>query len=89
MIYMTMLVGDESPIGPDGKIWDFNRWILSPEMKGTDEMGQKRMITDSYFHVIGISKTTKRGYVGRNFIRTHLEFLNQIDFLTNPLIVVD
>tara|TARA_R100000329_G_scaffold20105_1_gene19824 strand:- start:296 stop:1042 length:747 start_codon:yes stop_codon:yes gene_type:complete len=76
----------ESPIGPDGKIWDFNRWILSPEMKGTDEMGQKRMITDSYFHAYWYFKDHKRGYVGRNFIRTHLEFLNQIDFLTNPLI---
>ena len=71
----------ESPIGPDGKIWDFNRWILSPEMKGTDEMGQKRMITDSYFHAYWYFKDHKRGYVGRNFIRTHLEFLNQIDFL--------
>ena len=26
-----------SDVGPDGKVWDFNRWIQSPVMKGTSE----------------------------------------------------
>ena len=27
----------DSDVGPDGTEWDFNRWIKSPEMKGTTE----------------------------------------------------
>ena len=76
----------ESSVGPDGKEWGFNRWILSPEMKGTDEMGQKRMLSDSYLHAYWYFKDKERGYIGRNYLRTHTEFLNQVDFLTNPLI---
>ena len=76
----------ESPVGPDGTEWDFNRWILSPEMKGIDEMGQLRMTSDGFFTAYWYFKDTQRGYIGRNFLRTHLEFINQVDFLTNPLV---
>jgi len=76
----------ESSVGPDGKEWDFNRWILSPKMKGTDENGQLRMLSDSYFHAYWYFKDKERGYIGRNYLRTHMEFLNQVDVLTNPLI---
>jgi hypothetical protein len=75
----------ESPVGPDGTEWDFSRWILSPEMKGTDEQGQLRMLSDSYFHSYWYFKDYKDSYVGRNYLRTHIEFLNQVDVLTNPL----
>ena len=34
----------DSDIGPDGKVWDFNRWIKSPEMKGTTIEGLKSSI---------------------------------------------
>tara|TARA_R100000008_G_C3527223_1_gene137244 strand:+ start:8 stop:754 length:747 start_codon:yes stop_codon:yes gene_type:complete len=74
----------ESPVGPDGKEWGFNKWILSPEMKGTDEMGQRRMISMSYFNAYWYFKDKKMGYIGRNYLRTHLEFLNQVDILSNP-----
>tara|TARA_R100001509_G_scaffold107830_1_gene64129 strand:- start:9 stop:755 length:747 start_codon:yes stop_codon:yes gene_type:complete len=76
----------ESSVGPDGTEWDFNRWILSPKMKGIDEMGQKRMSSDGFFHAYWYFKDKERGYIGRNYLRTHLEFLNQVDVLTNPLI---
>ena len=75
----------DSSVGPDGKEWGFNRWILSPEMKGTDEMGQKRMLSDSYLHAYWYFKDKERGYIGRNYLRTHTEFLNQVDFLSNPM----
>ena len=44
------------------------------------------MLSDSYFHAYWYFKDVERGYVGRNYLRTHLEFLNQVDILTNPLI---
>ena len=75
----------ESSVGPDGKVWDFNRWIKSPEMKGTTSEGLKRMCSDSYFNSYWAYKSKDRGYLGRNYLRSHLEYLNQVDFLTNPL----
>ena len=75
----------DSDIGPDGKVWDFNRWIKSPEMKGTTSEGLKRMCSDSYFNSYWAYKSKDRGYLGRNYLRSHLEYLNQVDFLTNPL----
>ena len=82
----------ESPVGPDGREWGFNEWILSPEMKGTDRYGQDRMVSMSYFNAYWYFKDTFRdsdgnrisGYLGRNYLRTHLEFLNQVDILLNP-----
>ena len=75
----------DSDIGPDGKVWDFNRWIKSPEMKGTTSEGLKRMCGDSYFNSYWDFKSKDGGYLGRNYLRSHLEYLNQVDFLTNPL----
>ena len=75
----------DSDVGPDGKVWDFNRWIKSPEMKGTTNDGLKRMCSDSYFNSYWAYKSKDRGYLGRNYLRSHLEYLNQVDFLTNPL----
>jgi hypothetical protein len=91
----------ESPVGPDGREWGFNEWILSPEMKGTDRYGQDRMVSMSYFNaywyfknsgytrpITGVSedaiRVDKPAYLGRNYLRTHLEFLNQVDVLSNP-----
>ena len=74
----------ESPVGPDGREWGFNEWILNPEMKGTDKNGQKRMLSMSYFNAYWYFKDSGRGYIGRNYLRTHLEFLNQVDVLSNP-----
>ena len=73
-----------SPVGPDGREWSFNEWILSPEMKGTDRYGQDRMLSMSYFNAYWYLKESQRGYLGRNYLRTHLEFLNQVDVLSNP-----
>lgn len=73
-----------SPVGPDGREWSFNEWILSPEMKGTDRYGQDRMLSMSYFNACWYFKESQRGYLGRNYLRTHLEFLNQVDVLSNP-----
>ena len=75
----------DSDVGPDGKVWDFNRWIKSPEMKGTTSEGLKRMCSDAYFNSHWAYKSKDRGYLGRNYLRSHLEYLNQVDFLTNPL----
>ena len=75
----------DSDVGPDGETWDFNRWIKSPEMKGTTNEGLKRMCSDSYFNSYWAYKSKDRGYLGRNYLRSHLEYLNQVDFLTNPL----
>ena len=74
----------ESSVGPDGKEWDFNEWILSPQMKGIDNYGQERMTSSSFFNAYWYFKDSKRGYIGRNFMRTHLEFINQCDLLSNP-----
>ena len=75
----------DSDVGPDGKVWDFNRWIKSPEMKGTTDEGLKRMCSDAYFNSHWAYKSKDRGYLGRNYLRSHLEYLNQVDFLSNPL----
>jgi hypothetical protein len=75
----------DSDIGSDGKIWDFNRWIKSPEMKGTTDEGMDRMCSDGFFNSYWYYKSKDRGFMGRNYLRSHLEFLNQVDFLSNPL----
>ena len=74
----------DSDIGSDGKIWDFNRWIKSPEMKGTTDEGMDRMCSDGFFNSYWYYKSKDRGFMGRNYLRSHLEFLNQVDFLSNP-----
>ena len=75
----------DSDVGPDGEVWDFNRWIKSPEMKGTTDEGMDRMCSDSFFNSYWYYKSKDRGFMGRNYLRSHLEFLNQVDFLSNPL----
>ena len=88
----------DSDVGPDGKVWDFNRWIQSPEMKGTTNEGLTRMCSDSYFNSYWLYKKETKDldlsnqlrkwtpeYLGRNYMRSHLEFLNQVDFLSNPI----
>ena len=75
----------DSDVGPDGKVWDFNRWIKSPEMKGTTDEGLARMCSDVFFNSYWYYKSKDRGFMGRNYLRSHLEFLNQVDFLSNPL----
>ena len=84
----------DSDVGPDGEVWDFNRWIKSPEMKGTTNEGLEAMCNDSYFNsywaykekdTLLASSTHGQGYLGRSYLRSHLEFLNQVDFLSNPL----
>ena len=81
---------NDSDVGPDGKVWDFNRWIQSPEMKGTSEEGIARMCSDTYFQSYWHWKPKNnesytRGYLGRNYLRSHLEYINQVDYLSNPL----
>ena len=75
----------DSDVGPDGKVWDFNRWIKSPEMKGTTDEGLDRMCSDVFFNSYWYYKSKDKGFMGRNYLRSHLEFLNQVDFLSNPL----
>ena len=88
----------DTNLGPDGTEWDFNRWIQSPIMKGTTDEGIARMCSDAYFNSYWLyQKDTKDmylgdqirhwkpEYVGRNYMRSHLEFLNQVDVLSNPL----
>ena len=88
----------DTHLGPDGTEWDFNRWIQSPIMKGTTDEGIARMCSDAYFNSYWLyQKDTKDmylgeqirhwkpEYVGRNYMRSHLEFLNQVDVLSNPL----
>jgi len=88
----------DSDVGPDGKLWDFNRWIKSPVMKGTSNEGVTRMCKDTYFNEYWLYKKDTKDmytedqsrhwtpeYVGRNYMRSHLEYLNQVDILSNPL----
>ena len=75
----------DSDVGPDGKVWDFNRWIKSPEMKGTTDEGLDKMCSDVFFNSYWHYKSKDKGFMGRNYLRSHLEFLNQVDFLSNPL----
>ena len=75
----------DSDVGPDGKVWDFNRWIQSPLMKGTTDEGLARMCSDVFFNSYWYYKSKDKGFMGRNYLRSHLEFLNQVDFLSNPL----
>ena len=87
----------DTNLGPDGTEWDFNRWIKSSIMKGTTDEGLARMCSDSYFNSYWLyQKDTKEmsletnydnetQYVGRNYMRSHIEFLNQVDVLSNPI----
>jgi len=88
----------DTNLGPDGTEWDFNRWIKSSIMKGTTDEGLARMCSDSYFNSYWLyQKDTKEmslgdqlrqwkpEYVGRNYMRSHIEFLNQVDVLSNPI----
>jgi hypothetical protein len=75
----------DTNLGPDGTEWDFNRWIKSPIMKGTTDEGIARMCSDAYFNSYWAYKSKDRGFMGRNYLRSHLEYLNQVDFLSNPL----
>jgi len=89
----------DTHLGPDGTEWDFNRWIQSPVMKGTTDEGIARMCSDAYFNSYWLYKKeipdeSERvselfhwtpEYVGRNYMRSHLEYLNQVDYLSNPL----
>ena len=88
----------DTNLGPDGTEWDFNRWIKSSIMKGTTDEGLARMCKDNYFNEYWLyQKDTKEmdlgsqlkkwtpEYVGRNYMRSHIEFLNQVDILSNPI----
>jgi len=75
----------DTNLGPDGTEWDFNRWIKSPVMKGTTDEGIARMCSDAYFNSYWVYKSKDKGFMGRNYLRSHLEYLNQVDFLSNPL----
>ena len=88
----------DTNLGPDGTEWDFNRWIKSPIMKGTTDEGLVRMCRDTYFNEYWLYKKDTKDmytedqsrhwtpeYVGRNYMRSHIEFLNQVDILSNPI----
>ena len=88
----------DTNLGPDGTEWDFNRWMQSSIMKGTTDEGLASMCCDTYFNEcwlfqkntkeMNLSNQLKRWtpeYIGRNYMRSHLEFLNQVDVLSNPL----